>query len=103
MDGQKDLIQVPFITRSRATPAELIGISLPELPASIPHGFVGQRDPALRHQLFDVPVAQAEAEVQPHTMANDLGWEPMALVGIGCWWCLQAVSMPHEGRAGKGN
>jgi hypothetical protein len=40
--GEKDFVQVPLVPRSGAPPAELIGIGLPEGPAPIPHGFVGQ-------------------------------------------------------------
>jgi site-specific DNA recombinase len=93
--------QVPLITGSGAPPAALIGIGLPEFPAPIPHGFVRQQNAALGHQLFDVPVAEAKAKVEPHTMADDLRREPMALVGIGGGWCLHAVSMAYGVEAGQ--
>ena len=84
MDAQKDLSHVPLITGSGAPPPELMSLGLPEFPAPIPHGFVSQHAPALRHQRFDVPVAQAEADVQPHTMAHNLCRKPMALRRISC-------------------
>src|SRR5262245_11726755 len=101
VDREEDFVQVPLVTGSGAPAAELIGIGLPELPAPIPHGFVGQDDPTFRHQLLNIPVAQAEAEVQPHAMANNLRRKPMALVRVECWWCIHAASMPYEGSAGK--
>jgi hypothetical protein len=82
-DGQKHLIQVPLVVRSRVPTAQLMGIGLPEFPASIPHRLVRQEDATFGRELFDVPVAQAEAEIQPDTVADDLGREPMALVRIG--------------------
>jgi hypothetical protein len=75
---------VPLVARSRAPTAQLIGIGLPELPAPIPHRLIRQEEATFRHELFDLPVAQAEAEIQPDTVADDLDREPMALVGIGC-------------------
>jgi hypothetical protein len=50
----------PSITRSRMPPTELVGIDLPECPAPIPHRLVHQDDAALRHELFDISIAEAE-------------------------------------------
>jgi hypothetical protein len=63
VDREKDFVQVPLVPVSGAPPAELIGIELPELPTPIPHSFAGQHDPTFRHQLPNLPVAQAEAEI----------------------------------------
>jgi hypothetical protein len=57
---------------------------LPELLTPVSHGFVRQKDAAFGHELFDVPVAEAEAEIQPDAVADDLRREPMALIRIGC-------------------
>ena len=77
---QKDLIQMPLIT-SLGTPApQLIGLRLPELPARLPDGFVRHHDPAGEQERFDITVAEAEPVVQPHAMADDLGWKPMMFV-----------------------
>ena len=83
MDGEKDLIQMPLVARSGAPAAELIGIGLPELPAPMPDGFVGHDDPTREQELFDIAIAQAEAEVQPDAMADDLGWETVMFVAVG--------------------
>jgi len=53
-------------------------------------------DRAARPRRFlDVPIAEAEAKVQPDAMADDLRREPMTLVGIGDGWYGHAASMPH--------
>src|SRR5262245_57117582 len=57
MDGEKHLIQVPFIPRSGISTAQVVGIDLPELSAPIPDRFIGQDDAAFGHELFGVPVA----------------------------------------------
>jgi hypothetical protein len=44
-------------------------------------------------QLFD------GLQVEPHTVANDLGWEEMAFVGIGSKSCGHTASMPHKAGA----
>jgi hypothetical protein len=31
-------------------------------------------------QLFDITIAEAEADIPPHCMADDLGWETVILV-----------------------
>jgi hypothetical protein len=93
--------QVPLIAGSRAPPAELISIDLPEFLAPIAYGFIGQEHAALDHQLFNIPLAQANAKVEPDAMADDLGREPMTLRQVRCRWWVHAASMPYEGRAGK--
>jgi hypothetical protein len=64
-DGEEHFIEVPLIGRPGASPLQCIRISLPKLPAPIPHGFVGQDNAAFGRQLFDVPVTEAAAEIQP--------------------------------------
>jgi hypothetical protein len=80
MDGQEHFVQMPRVTKSRAPSPQLIGIDLPELPAPIAHRFVRQDDAALRHQRFDIPVAQAEATGEPDTVTDNLRREPMAFI-----------------------
>jgi hypothetical protein len=62
----------------------------------IPHRLVRQNDAALGHELFDIPIAEAEAEVEPDTVADDLGWEAMAFVEISSKLCGHPASMPHK-------
>jgi hypothetical protein len=33
-------------------------------------------------QLFDITIAEAEAKIQPHCMADVLGWETVILVMV---------------------
>jgi hypothetical protein len=57
-----------------------IGIGLAKFPAPIPHGFVCQQDTAFSHELFDIPIAQAEAKVEPDAVADNLCREPLAFI-----------------------
>ena len=76
LNHENHLIQVPHVTASGAPAAELIDIRLSKRQAPLPHGFVCRGDAALRHELLDVPIAQAEAKVEPDSVADDLRWEP---------------------------
>jgi hypothetical protein len=58
-------------------------------PAS--HGFVGDDDAALSQDQLHIAQAEAEHVVQPDGMADDLGGEPMAIVGVA--WRLHAASL----------
>jgi hypothetical protein len=84
LDREKDFIQVPRVPRSGTAAPQLIGMGLPECPAPIPHGFIGQADTAFYHQLLDISIAQAEAKVEPDTMVYDLSRGPMPRIRVGC-------------------
>jgi hypothetical protein len=80
VDGEEDLIQMPLIARPGPSAPQLIGVGLPEFPAPIAHSFVRQQNAAFCQELFDITVAQAKANIQPHAVADDLCWEAMALI-----------------------
>jgi hypothetical protein len=80
INGEKHLVQVPFIPWPRSPAPELIGIGLSEFPAPLPYCFVGDDDSAGEQQLFHIPLAQAEAAVEPDAMADDLSRKPMMFV-----------------------
>jgi hypothetical protein len=101
MDAEEDLVEVPLIPRPRASTAQLIGIDLTEFSAPIPYRFIGQKDAAFGHQLSDVAIARAKANVEPHTVADNLCWEPMALIQVAWWRCGHAASMACGVEAGQ--
>jgi hypothetical protein len=63
---------------------ELIRILLPKHPAPVAHGSIDYDEMPWCHELFDVPAAQAEAEVEADKMADDLCWKPMAPARVAC-------------------
>jgi hypothetical protein len=99
-NGEKDLVQMPLVTRLRAPTAELMGIRLAELPAPLPDGFIGHNDAPGEQPLFDIAIAETEAEVQPDAMADDLNWEAVVLVPISRWWA-HGVSIAHQVSIGQ--
>jgi hypothetical protein len=60
--------------------------------------FLGHEDAPDEAQLFHVPLAEAEAVVQPHLMAADLGGKTMRFVTLGDGWRSHAFlpSLPHS-------
>jgi hypothetical protein len=86
VDRQEYCIEMPRVARPGTPAAQLVGISLPKRPAPRAHRVVRPQHAALGHELFDIAIAQAKAEVQPDTVADDLGREPMALIRIRYRW-----------------
>jgi hypothetical protein len=82
MDGEKDLIEMPFVTGLRTPIAELIGIRLAEFATPFPNRFVRGDDATSTQQLFDIPVAETEPIVQPAPMADDLGGKAVVLIAV---------------------
>jgi hypothetical protein len=79
-DRQQHRIQMSHVARSRAPTAYLMGRGWPARPAPIPHRHVRQDDAAFGPQRCNVPATEAETNVQPDTMADDLCRKPMALI-----------------------
>ena len=52
----------------------------PKMVHPAPDGFIGDHDPVLRQQIFDVAEAQAETKIEPDCLLNDLGREPIPAV-----------------------
>jgi hypothetical protein len=80
IDGEEHLIQVLLIAWPGVPPTQPIGILLPESQTPLPDGFVGHNDPTGEQHLFDIPVSQAEAVMQPDTMTDDLSREAVVFI-----------------------
>lgn len=70
IDGQKHLIEIPFVAGSRPAVAEPIGIVLPEFAAPLADSLMRDLDAAFEQQFLYVAIAQAEPVVEPDPMAN---------------------------------
>jgi hypothetical protein len=100
IDGEKDLIQMPFVTRLRPPMAELIRILLPKLAAPFVDRLVGDDHPAGEEEFFHIAIAEAEPEIEPDRVADDLDREAVVLVAIEAW-CVHAPSMAQQVSADK--
>jgi hypothetical protein len=83
VDRETYFTQMQCVAGSGAPAAELIGILLAECAAPVAHGFIRQDDAACGHQRFDVPRAEAEAEIQPDAVAHDLCGKAVTLLQVG--------------------
>src|SRR5262249_3610691 len=80
LDLELHLVQVPAVPRPGAPTAESCGVGGTELLAPQPDGLVADLHPALRQEFLHVAVAEREAVVQPHGVADDLGREAIASI-----------------------
>jgi hypothetical protein len=96
MNREQHLVQVPLVARSGTPAPELIGIRLRKLAAPLPDRLVAHRDAACKQQLFYIAVAETEAEVPPHTMADDLSREAVVLIQRFRVACTQAPEINHS-------
>jgi hypothetical protein len=78
--------------------SQLVGIALTEFTTPFPDGFVRDNDSPAEQQLLDIAIAQAKAEIEPHRMADDLGWKAVILVTVDRW-AVHAPSMAHQASA----
>jgi hypothetical protein len=62
--------------------------------------YVRDDDSPGAQQLFDIAITEAKAEIQPHRIADDLGWEAVILVTVGRWW-IHTTSMAHQPGVGQ--
>ena len=76
----------------------MIRLCLLALATPISHGFVRQENLTFGHELFGIAIPDAEAEVEPDTMADDFRWQPVAFIWIGCWG-VHSTSVPHRAEA----
>jgi len=74
------LIEVPLISGSRTSSTQLISVCLAELEAPFSDRFIGNYNATHSHNLFDIAIAESKAEIEPHTVADDLRGEAVAAV-----------------------
>ena len=74
---------MPFVSTPGLAPTQHVRVGLAEFQRPLPDRLVRNENPAAGHQLFDVAKAQAETEIQPHHMADDLGRIAKTAVQVG--------------------
>jgi hypothetical protein len=82
IDGEEHRIKVPFVAWLRPSVSELIGVLLAKCPAPLADSFIRHDDASCTEQLFDVSIAEAETEIQPDAVADDLRREAMVLITV---------------------
>jgi hypothetical protein len=78
--GDEDLIDVPSVPKSALPTLEGSAVAGPELQTPAPNGLVGDDDASFGEEVLDIPEAQRKPVVEPHGVADDLGWESVAVI-----------------------
>jgi hypothetical protein len=95
LDGEKHLIELPFIAGPRTAASQLIGIWLAKFAAPLADGLLGHPHASLKQQLLHIAEAQAEPKVQPHGMTEDFHRKAIVLIVVG-WGCsIRATTLPY--------
>jgi hypothetical protein len=93
LDPDEDFVHVPLVAWSRPPASQAISETRGKFLTPASHRLVGDDDATLSQEQFNISQAEADHVVQPHRVADDLGGEPMAIVGVG--WRLHAASLAH--------
>jgi hypothetical protein len=80
LDCQKHLIQVPLIAGPRTAATELIGVLLTELATPLANRLIRHGHATFTQELFHIPDAQTESEVQPDGVADNLHRKAVILI-----------------------
>jgi hypothetical protein len=98
VNREKHLIQMPLVPWLQTTASQLVGIALTEFTTPFPDGFVRGNDSPGEQQFLNIAIARAEAEIDLHRVADDLGWEAVILVTVDRW-AVHTPSMAHQASA----
>jgi hypothetical protein len=71
------LVQVPPGTPTGFPVAETLGEEVTELDAPSANGLTRHGDAPFQQEFFDIPIAQAEAVIEPDGIADDCEGEPV--------------------------
>jgi len=83
LNPDEDFIHPPLVSWSWPAAARAVGETRTEFRAPAPHRLIRDDNAALGQQPLDIPKTEAEDVVQPDSMADDLGGEPMTIVRVG--------------------
>jgi hypothetical protein len=73
-------VKVPFRSEPNSLLPQPSGVNGAELLAPFPDRFIRHWDAPLRHHLFNIPIAQGKAKVQPYALLHNLDWETVPTI-----------------------
>ena len=83
VDLAKDFVEMPGVSTPTPLVTKAPSVLAAELQAPKPNRFMGDHHTALEHHFLDIAKAQAEAEIQPDAMGDNLSREAVSPVA----WC----------------
>ncbi len=78
LDIDEEFIEMPDIAQPTLSSPECSGVFRTELQAPLSNGLVGNDDPTLAHQVFNIPETQTKSVVEPKGVANDIRRESIS-------------------------
>ena len=93
LEPDEHRVEVPLVPWSWSwlSSSRAIGKALVEFPAPAPHGPIGDGNAPLGQEQFNIPQAETEHVMQPHSVAYDVGGEAIAVVWVG--WSLHVATL----------
>jgi hypothetical protein len=82
LDPDKHFVHVPLVARSWPAASQAVGKTRSKFLAPASHRLVRDDNAAFRQDQLDIAQTEAEHVVQPDSVGDDLGWEPMAVVRV---------------------
>ena len=79
-ERHEEFVEMPRVALLTAPPPERSGVFPAECQAPLTDGFVGDRNASLGQQVLNIPEAESESVIEPHGVADDLGWESVAVI-----------------------
>ena len=79
-DAHEQFVQVPGVTQTPLAAFQASGEPWSKLETPLADGFVGDRDPPLGQEIFDIAEAQTEAVIEPHGVADDRPGESVSVI-----------------------
>jgi hypothetical protein len=95
LDREEDRFQVPLATCLGTPAAELIRTLLAKFPGPLADGLVGHDWATDEQEFLHIVVAEAEPEIEPNHVPDDLGREVAVLILVGSWR-VHALNMAHQ-------
>lgn len=83
IDLEEYFIEMPSVAWLRTFAAQSVSEGLTKLQAPFANRLISEGDASHPHDLFDIAIAEGEAEVEPNTMAYNLGGEAMVAIKEG--------------------
>ena len=79
-DSNQDLIHMPDIAQPAMSAAQVSSKGETESVTPESDHLVGDGDAALGEQVFDIPEAEGESMIEPHSVTDDLGWDAVTSI-----------------------
>ncbi len=92
LDRDEHLVEMPGVSEPATSAPSSARILRTEPPTPLPDGLIGDVDTPAGQHVLHVSEAEREAMIEPHRVADDVGWKPVSAVAG------HAVTLPAGGQ-----